>query len=150
EGGQGRPGSVSGAQATPAEPPIGPGGTQPVVIGHAERKPRAEPSDDLRSGNLPAHPAGSYLPPEVRASLARSSAPASGSAARGGAAAGPTPQAPVELGPTGLPRVFEDASSTSQASGEGDVRTQLYRPVDEAARQPLVPAKSPVPLMLVL
>jgi Protein kinase domain len=112
---------------------IGPGGTQPVVIGRArdhlgERKP--EPAEDLRSGNLPAHPAGSYLPPAVRASLARSAEPAGPTAGAPNAASSRPPAAAT---PSGLPRVYEDASSSQP--GEAEVKTQLYRPADEAARQ---------------
>jgi hypothetical protein len=106
---------------------LGPGGTQQVVVGRsldhlAERKP--DRVEDLRGGNLPSHPAGSYLPPAIRASLARSAADP--------VARVPGP-APV---PSGLPQAFDDASSSQP--GDADVKTQLYRPAEDAAQKPRV------------
>jgi hypothetical protein len=108
---------------------IGPGGTQPVHVGRsidhlAERRP--DPAEDLRAGNLPAHPAGSYLSPAVRASLARS------------AAAEP----PNARAAAALPNVFDEASSSQP--GEAEVKTQLYRPSLPSEERPRVdaPARS--------
>ena len=81
--------------------PLGPGGTQAVVIGRALEYPArrarpddASPADASKSGNLPAHPAGHYLPAGVQASLARSPQ-------------GPAASSRVE----GLPRAYEDSGS---------------------------------------
>jgi hypothetical protein len=107
---------------------LGPGGTQQVVVGRslehlAERKP--DPVEDLRGGNLPSHPAGSYLPPAIRASLARS------------AGADPVARVPGPAPlPSGLPRAFEEASSSQP--GDAEVKTQLYRPAEDAAQKPRV------------
>ena len=151
--------SAGGEASNPAAPPahrsqspsVGPGGTQMVMVGRSldhlsERKGRPDDADAPRGGNLQAHPAGYYLPPAVQASLARPPA-----------TTGEPPRAP-QTGPSGLPRAYEEPSS-SQPPGEAEVRTQLYRPpTDDTARRgriepsvPVAPARRrSVPLVLVL
>jgi serine/threonine-protein kinase len=117
---------LDSAAAIAQRPQLGPGGTQPVALGRGSGVDPAERAafDEAKSGNLPAHPAGYYIPPAVQASLAR------GQAAPPQAA---PPQAAAALqSPQQVPRMYDDASS-QPSNGEG--ATQVYRP-GAAAKPP--------------
>jgi serine/threonine-protein kinase len=154
--------SVAGGGRAPAalhsptstETPVGPGGTQPVVIGRALdhlSKNEAEPpragqagghpqapsqaggrpqavgqvgGHSQAVGNLPPHPAGYYLPAAVQASLARGAGSQDGELARAKDA-----RASLPTGASGLPRAYDD-SSPSPSPADGEVRTQVLRPED--------------------
>ncbi len=112
----------SAAEVSTPRMPVGPGGTQPVTIGRA--------LDHLRmpqesSGANPASPAGYYPPhaaPAAQAALNATPSPATA----GSAQASPRP---VATGRSGLPVAYEE-----HPAGEGDARTQVYRP-DETGRR---------------
>jgi serine/threonine protein kinase len=105
------PGRPQGTGGTLALTPVGPGGTQPVMVRSSHDQKRAdEASHDegkSNSGNLPVHPAGYYIPPAVAASLARTS------------------QASTQTPPGGqpaLPRTYDDSQ------GGAEIATTVYRP----------------------
>ena len=153
--------SAGGAPQTPR--PAGPGGTQPVMISRmleraAERRPGANDATvDEKSGNLPAHPAGYYIPPSVAASLARATPQSSSQLALAQLAPppGPPPPATPPGGVSPVPRMYDDPTSLPVPSSQG--ATQVYRPhQDETARrlrpEPAipVPVKPALPLFVVL
>jgi hypothetical protein len=114
-------------------PAVGPGGTQPVVVGRAlDHLPKGD-AEPLRPGNLPPHPAGYYLSPAVQASLARAHDDdvARDKEARA-VGRGASELAPSQPPSDKLPHAYDDSSSSSP--GDGEVRTQVYRP-DETGRR---------------
>jgi serine/threonine-protein kinase len=153
---QGRAPPVAGLTPRPAAiAPVGPGGTQPVMVRSSHDVKRAEDGsfEDQKnaSGKLPVHPAGYYIPPAVAASLARTS------------------QASSQTPPTGQPAVPQ---AYDDGQGGAEVATTVYRPnkqkgtdsvsgltpppaaaAQEAAAKPLAPVqkkKGGVPLVVVL
>ena len=133
--------------------PIGPGGTQPVMIGRAleHLSPREVRPDDVtaeassKSGNLPAHPAGYYLPPAVQASLARGpqGATTTPSDAKGAATSNSRADG------TGLPRAYDNPSSGSSAAppkSPAEWKEAHRRPTEEAARPSPMDAPVPAPV----
>jgi serine/threonine-protein kinase len=143
--------SAGGGPQTPR--PVGPGGTQPVMISRmleraAERKPGAnDPTVEDKSGNLPSHPAGYYIPPSVAASLARVS-PQNPALMP---PQGPPPAPPPPVNPAtpsvhaSVPRLYEDPASLPVPSSE--VATHIYRPRQEDTARRVRPEPSlPVPV----
>jgi len=152
----GRPSQAAGPGVSTPRPPmpsVGPGGTQPVMVrGSHDPKRDEAPYDDAKnnSGNLPAHPAGYYIPPAVAASLARTSQAHQQGAS--GQAPPPTPPG----GQPALPRTYDDAP------GGAEVATTVYRPSKPSDSQTAMPVpnlqevaapprkKRRVPLVVVL
>jgi serine/threonine-protein kinase len=138
---------------------VGPGGTQLVMVQRGsmpqtpDRRARADDptvSED-KSGNLPSHPAGYYIPPAVAASL-RGATPAPAPIVA------PPVAAPATGGAPNVPRLYDEPSSAPQ-SGEG--ATQVYRPTGDTSRRlqidpssivqtPPPPAKRGMPVVMVL
>jgi serine/threonine-protein kinase len=117
--------------------PVGPGGTQQVVVGRAldhlsdrKRRPEEAAPEEPKSGNLPPHPAGYYAPPAVQASIAR--------APQGGVT-------PAAGSPSGLLRAHDDPSSSSSRPGALDARGPGYG-AEDAAREPRLVSAVPVPM----
>jgi serine/threonine protein kinase len=132
--------------------PIGPGGTQPVMIGRSleHLSPREVRPDDVtaeassKSGNLPAHPAGYYLPPAVQVSLARGPQGATTTSDAKGAAS-----SNLRGDGTELPRAYDNLSSGSSApppKSPAEWKEAHRRPTDEAARPSPMDAAMPAPI----
>ncbi len=104
-----RAGGVAGVAAPRV--PVGPGGTQPVVVGRAldHLKVPEAPPGEAKAAHAAAQPVGYYTP--------------AGPAQAQGASQ------PVATGRSGLPVAYDDAPAS-----DGEARTKVYRP-DEAGRR---------------